>query len=196
MAAEDARTILRIPGRLSYGATDLTTAWPHGGTGLGSIRSVHLLRQSAAYPVTIEALGGEPVEYLEPGEVWGLGAVLRTWQDDVLSTLFPSTSLSTGTTTQRKILGVPGTTKAGTWMSARAVKLVFTPDGAGHAKSATAPDVRAPFVVLYRAVPLVREQQEMALEHHTEWGIPVLFMGIRDSSARILAMGHRSDLTL
>lgn len=194
MAADDPRRILRAPGRLSFGCTDLTAVWPHGGTGLGATKKVQFQRAGMAYPVTMEAAGGEPVEYLEPGVVVALGAMLRTFHDDAVDLLFRNTSA--GAETQRQVIAEPGTVRAGNWMSGRGVVLVFTPEGATQAQAATAPDVDAPFVVFFNAIPLIREQAELELERGVEFGIPVLFRGIRDSSARVWAMGPRADLSL
>ena len=194
MGALDVRTIRRVPGRLAYGCTDLTAAWPHGGTGLGAVRGIMLRRYSASFPVTIEAYGGIPVEYLEAGEAWGIAARVRTDDDDAISTLFPNTAV--GTTTQHRVVSAPGTVKAGAWASAREVVLVFTPEGATHAQSATAPDVEAPFVILYRALPMLAEQAEIAFHRTDDLGIPALFMGIPHSTKGTLKWGRRRDLTL
>jgi len=163
MAADDARRVLRIPARISFGCTDLTAAWPHGGTGLGATRQVVLIRTGGAYPVTAEAFGGEPVEYLEPGEVWGVGFTLRTFVDDALDLIFPNTAA--GTNTSRQVISAPGTVRAGNWASGRGVVLVITPEGATQAKSATAPDVDAPFVVLHKAIPMIEESARMMFEN-------------------------------
>lgn len=194
MAADDVRKVLHLPGRLSFGCTDLDLAWPHGGTGLGASRGVMFQAVGGAYPVTIEAYGGEPVEYIEPGVVVGIAAFLRGFTDDAVDLMFRNTAA--GTTTQRQVVSEPGTVRAGNWMSGRGVKLVFTPEGATHAKSATAPDVDAPFIVLYKAIPLIQEAAEMALQRGKEYGIPVLFQGIRDASGRTYTKGPRSDLSL
>lgn len=194
MAADDPRAIRRIPGRLSFGCTDLTAAWPHGGTGLGSTEGCILQRIGGSYPVTAEAFGGEPVEYIEEGAVWGMACRLRTFNDDAVNLLFRNTAA--GTTTQRQVVTEPGTARAGNWMSGRGILLVFTPEGATHAKSATAPDVDAPFVVFHRAIPLIQESAELNLEQDNVFGIPTLFAAIRDSSGNLLSMGPRVDLTI
>lgn len=194
MAADDARTVLRVPGRLSYGCTDLTAAWPHGGTGLGATRALVLAHTGSSYPVTAEAFGGEPVEYLESGELWGMGCFLRGYDYDALGVLFPNTA--TGTTSQERVVSAPGSVKAGSWASARSVKLVFTPEGSTHAAAADTPDAPGPFVILYRAIPMLRESFELALERRQEFQFPALFQGIRDASSRIMAFGPRGDLSL
>ena len=194
MAADDPRRILRLPGRLSFGATDLTAVWPHGGTGLGATKGVQFTIAASAYPITSEAKGGEPVEYLEPGVVVALGCTLRTFEGDAVDLLFRNTAA--GAETQRQVVSEPSTVRAGNWMSGRGVLLVFTPEGMTQAQSATAPDVDGPMLVLYRAVPLIEEQARLDLERGREFGIPVIFRGIRDSSGRIYKMGPRADISI
>lgn len=194
MAADDPLEILRVPGRLAHGCTDLALAWPHGGTGLGKTKMIVMQQRGTPYAVTMEAFGGEPVEYLEPGIIIGLACRIRTANDDALSLIFPNAAA--GTTTQHQVVSDPGAVRAGNWMSGRGVVLVFTPEGSIHAKSATVPDVEAPFVVLYNAIPLLREDVDVPLSRGEEWAIDVVFQGIRDSSARIRKMGRRADLSL
>jgi len=194
MAADDVRRILRIPGRLSFGCSDLTTVWPHGGTGLGATKAVQYTLGPASYPVTMEAAGGEPVEYIEPGVVIALGCTLRTFHDDAVDLLFRNTTA--GTQTQRQVIAEPGTVRAGHWMSGRGVLLVFTPEGATQAQSATSPDVDAPFLVLFKAIPMMAEQAAHVLERGTEFGMPVMFRGIRDANARVWAQGPRADISI
>lgn len=194
MAADDARRIQRIPGRLAFGCSDLTAVWPHGGTGLGATKAVLFQIVSASYPVTAEAFGGEPVEYIESGVVVGLGCTLRTFEDDAVDLLFRNTAA--GTQTQRQVISEPGTVRAGNWMSGRGVLLVFTPEGMTQAQSATAPDVDAPMLVIYRAIPMIDETASLDLERGQEFGIRVMFRGIRDSSGRVYKMGPRADISI
>ncbi len=39
MGTTDVSQVLRVPGRLCINPTNLATAWPHGGTGLGVVGS-------------------------------------------------------------------------------------------------------------------------------------------------------------
>ena len=162
MARDDVRDVRRVPGRLAVDCTDLSLEWPHGGTGLGSTAGCTLTRFGGSYPITVEAFGGEPVEYLEEGAVYGLGCVLRTWNDDMLQTMFRNTV--EGQVSQRRLIKEPSTVRAGNWMSPRARVLVFTPEGSTHAEDANQPDTDAPFIVLYRAIPLVEDTAELYFE--------------------------------
>lgn len=196
MADHDPRDVLHVPCRLAYGCTDLTLAWPHGGTGLGIISKPVLRRYAAEWPVTSEAQGGIPVEYLEAGEAWGVRGILRTLTDDVVGKVFPNTSA--GDVSQRKVVAATtsGTVRAGNWMSSRSFVLVLTPEGATHAKSATVPDVEAPFVILRRCLPVMGDPMEIALQRNQGVDIQFVWMGIPDTSGRVMAMGRRGDLSL
>ena len=97
---------------------------------------------------------------------------------------------------QRKVVasGPTQTVRAGNWMSGRSFTLVLTPEGATHAKSATAPDVDAPFVILYRCLPVMGDPLEIAFNRTDDLGIQFVWMGIPDASSRTMAFGRRADL--
>lgn len=194
MTAYDPRLVRRVPGRLAYGCTNLASVWPHGGTGLGLVRGVVYREYGADYPVTVEAKGGAPVEYLRRGVIVGIGGILRGWDDDALSLLFPNTAA--GTTSQRRVVGGTETVRAGNWMSGSGVVLVFTPEGATHAQSASTADVDAPFIVLHRAIPMLGETAELKLNRRDDTGMPVLFMGIENTNGKTRMIGPRRDLSL
>jgi hypothetical protein len=192
MGTIDVRAVRHVPGRLAFGCTDLTAAWPHGGTGLGVVHGLILTRYGTAYPATAEAFAGDPVEYLEPGEAWGIGGRIGTLDDDMLGKAFPSTP--TGTISGHEYVTAPGSVHGGDWMSSRSFVCVFTPEGATHAASATAADVDAPFIVLYRCLPVMGDPLEITLNRKQDVSIRFAWMGIRDSSSRVMAFGRRRDL--
>lgn len=184
MATPSPRRLLFAPGRLVANPSSLATTFPYGGTALGSSRAVILKSYGAYYPVTAAELGGEPVEYLERAAVWGCQAFLRGQDDDAIAALFPNTAA--GTTTQHRVISEPGSNKAGFRVSARSLVLLFVPDDL----------TRADAWLLYRALPLLSEPTEIHQSAKEEYGFPALFMGIRDSSARVLSQGRIEDLSL
>ena len=188
-----ARNILRVPGRLAISCTDLNLAWPHGGTGLGAVMDVIFRRYSQDYPITIEEGGGEPVEYLQAGSVYGCVAFARGWDDDVLEAAFQA---NTGAVSGKSVIDIDSTVEAGTRLKSFAKTLVFTPEGSTHAKDPTKPDAKAPFWVLYSAIPMLDGAPDFALQRTAELGLPLLFMGLRDGSGRILSVGPRADVSV
>lgn len=185
MATPAARRLLRAPGRLVANPTSLATTFPYGGTALGGSKAVILKCYAGHYPVTACELGGEPVEYLERGEIWGCQAFLRGFDDDAVAAVFPNTAA--GTTTQHRVISGPGSTaKPGYRVSARSLVLLFVPDD----------PTRANAWLLYRACPMAGEPTDIQQSAKEEYGFDARFMGIRDTSARHVAIGRLEDLSL
>lgn len=177
-------TVIRSPGRLVINPTDLTAAFPYGGTELGSVRQVTHLRFGADYALTAEEFGFEPVEYNQHGEIHGVSAFCRGFDDDVISALFPNTAA--GTTSQHQVVTWPGTNRAGTWRSAVGVKLLFAPFN----------PIDVDAIILYRGIPMDEDSARTPLAWQEEYGFPVTFMGIRDASGNGGQMGRLADLTV
>ena len=175
--------ILRVPGRLCIDPTNLAIAYPHGGIGIGVIRNILVKQASVSYSVTAEEFGKETVDMVYGGETWVLGAVLRSYDKDAIQKLFPNTSL--GVSGQR-VISHPGATREGHLLSSRTVKLLFSPDDTTN----------HPMVLLHKAAPLVEETAEFNLSLAQELGLAIMFVGLRDASNRVIAIGIGSDLTL
>ncbi len=104
--------------RVSYGATDLTTAYPHGGTALGicsrievepAFRSFEVKREEEGSPEKVFSLGGD----------MRVRFVLDEWDETSLAQFWPRTRTATGST----VLQFPPTVTGLTALS----PLVFTP---------------------------------------------------------------------
>lgn len=185
MAVADVRNVQYIRGRLAKAPTDFTAAFPHGGTALGLFGKIELRIVPIRGEVTAEEYHGIPVEVIEGGERVVVGALLREYDADAISTLFPGTS--TGTKTGKPVVARTFTTLRGGLGSARSVALVFSPE-----------DTEArPALYLPRAVPLLAEQASLSYSISREWGVPVMFLALPDGSAsgRIYQIGLLEDLT-
>ena len=184
MGSSSPPTVIRAPGRLVMAPTDLSIAFPYGGTELGSVRMVTWQKYAVDFALTAEEFGFEPVEFNQAGEVYGLGAFMRGVDDDVVGSLFPNTS--TGATSQHKVVTWPGANRAGSWRSAAGVKLLFAPYNTR--------DVDA--IIMYRAVPMVEASARVPLEWVEEYGFPAVFAGIRDASGNGGQKCRLSDMTV
>jgi hypothetical protein len=182
MASPNVRDILSVPGRLSYGPTNLTTAYPHGGTALGIVQEVYLKIDAPTMYVEAEEYGGEKVEGFITREGCALGFILRSWDRNALSILFPNTVV--GATAGKRRVASPSTIRAGEPLSNRSVVLVFTPDDT---------DRHAMFL-MRRALPAIETTTEVRLRLDEEFGIPAIFHGIRDTSGRLYEWGVPHDL--
>ena len=184
MAGVDIGEILITPGRLCHTPTDLTTAWPHGGTGLGTVKEIAIRPVRNFETIKEEAFGQEVIDVINFCESWVLACIIRTLDDDALGKLFPTTY--TGTSSARKGLAYPGSFRAGTLGSDSSFKLLFTPDD---------PD-RHPWFYFPNVIAMVEESAEIKLENTDELTYPAVFYATRDSSARVMVMGRKGDITL
>jgi hypothetical protein len=185
MSTPSPADVLQVPGKLSKAPTNLATAYPHGGTALGEVRAV-VVRPSFVYGVVRAAeFGNEPVEAIATSEAWVLAGVLRSYDPDALSDLFPNTALA-GSGVGGRIITYPGTVRTGHLLSSRSIKLLFTPDDSD----------RQPAVLFYRALPMLDETAELRFTLADKLEFPFVFAGIRDASNRIVAIGRLRGLTL
>lgn len=184
MAAEDLSRIRRVPGRLSIGPTSLVTAYPHGGTAVGVVNDIAIEVVETTVPITAEEYGTEVVDVLYTGTRWGIAALLRQVpDDDVIQRVFPSTVV--GAVTGARVVQHPGTTRAGTLLSANVFVLMFTPD-----------DPRAPHVIFHRVIPQLAERVVISLALNREVALAVSFTAIRAADGRAVSIGDIQDLVL
>lgn len=182
MATADPGSIIRVPGRLSHSCTSLTTAWPHGGTGLGLCDQIIIKPNRRVLPIRDEGYGAV-VEGIDLGEEWMLMATLRGWDEDAVNKLFPATTV--GSTSAKRGVYYPNAFRPGTKLSASAIKLVFTPDDEFNHR----------FLVIRSALPLTKSDTEIELESSAEHKISVVFWSTIDGTESF-AWQFREDITL
>lgn len=187
VASPDPRNILgHVPGRICVSPTDLTTAYPHGGTDLGE---VGLCRWSGHHPVKIieyEEWGVEPVEAVSGGEAVGLAFTLREF--NLQGMIEVCLNAAAGGTSGHPLIQGPSTNRAGYLYSARSKVWCFSPkDTANH-----------PFVVFYKAWALPMETTDIGLSDadQARWGVPVAVIAARDASSRVYKVGRGVDIVL
>ncbi len=185
MSTASTRGILRIPGRLCYGASlDLTAAFPHGGTAIGMCRDIVFHPGVKTLTDEAEEFGGVVTKAYFAGEKPFLSCVLRDFDNDWISTVFPNTSAGV-VTGDRVISSKPGDdteNRAGTGITA--IKLCVSP----HSPN------RHPFVVLMAAFPAVDETQELQFSLGEEVGLAGVFWAGVDTSGRDYFIGKGYDL--
>lgn len=187
MAAPDVLKALRVPGRIAVAPTDLTTAWPHGGTGLGLVQAVTLKRAQAHVPIRAEDFG--PVEVIDElylGEAYELAFLLRGWDGDGWGQVFPNTF--TGSTGGLVGLRYPGSVYPGELRGGAAAKVLFTPDD----------PLRHPAVYFPQAIAVAGETEELYLHRKKELVLKAAFVATRDAATagRLAQVQLLEDLTL
>lgn len=183
MSAPAARAVVHAPGRLVVGPTDLTLAFPYGGTALGLSAEVTFRPGLRTRSVRAEEFGGETIEVIYAGETAVLGALVRGWDSDALQRAWLNT---TAGVSGERYAEYPGTSRAGTLASSRSVVLLFAPRD----------EDRTPALILYRALPLVDEAAALRFSFRDELVVGTLWQGIRDASARVYRIGRLEDLAL
>lgn len=184
MTTPRAADIAYVPGRLSFGPSSLVAPYPHGGTALGIVRAIAARPNILHHAIEAEEYGGETVEYVSARDgAWTLAAILRSYDDDAVSKLFPNTSI--GTVSQRRLVSQPGAVRTGRLMSGSSIVLVFTPDSS---------DER--MLVLHRAIPMVEEAVLLTMAQAIPLEVGVVFAGIRNAAGKSASWGMREDIAL
>lgn len=189
MATADLNQCLAVPGRLCINPTDLTTAFPHGGTALGEVYGARGMFTSGYFDVTAEEYGNRVVESVYSGENIAFAAILRQWDEAAVGAVFPNTTAS-GTKSQR--VSVKGWEDAaspvrpGHLASGRSVKLLFSPLDSDRCRA----------LILYRALPRVADSLDLRFQLNVRQEIPVMFLGIPDTSSRVFRVDFLRDLAV
>lgn len=185
MSAPLARNVLRVPGRLVKNPTDLSSAYPYGGTELGVVRDIeftpgigteHLMAEEFKTSVGTIVTGHNAV----------LACVLRSWDNDMLAAVLPN--VQTDAFGEVGVLGRVGDgfNRAGYDMETQAFKLLFAPFAEEQHR----------FILLHNAVPLIEESQRMRLVLSEEFGLPLMFYASPDSQKRTFTWDLKANLVL
>lgn len=185
MVAGNASRILRAPGRLVVNPSDLTVAYPYGGTEVGKTRLVTLTSLGTAYRVECEGLGGEPSDILEAPARFVFSCFLRGWDDDAVEHFFADNFVQ-GAKTGHSLIREPGLRVGGSSALSRAVSLLYVPDDPIH----------APACLVYRGVPDWNDGAEIAWQRNEELGIPLAVDCVRGTTGKIVEIGRLADLSL
>lgn len=184
MATANVRNIIRLPGRICYGATNLNAAFPHGGTALGICRDMVFNFGYKTDVATAEEFGGVVTKAYYAGEKPYMAAVLREFDNDALSKVFPNTSV--GTVTQDRVVNLEADAgnRAGYDLTTGTYKLIFSPFAA----------TRHPFIVIYYAIPALEESAQLNMSLTKEVGIGVVWWAGLNSGNQCYSIGKAADL--
>jgi hypothetical protein len=189
MAAPSRTQVFRTEGRLIVGPTgttppsDLDAADPYGGTHLGITYQL-TLRVTPTYERDHAEEFRETVEIYEAGQEVALVGQCREWNDTVISTMHPATA--TGASSAKKNIRYPGTYRAGSRASDRAIKLLWVPRR----------HTEYPAILIPKALPLLARPWEVDTGITREIVTEVLFEAIRDSSGRLYTIEYIEDMSL
>jgi hypothetical protein len=166
-------------GRLAYGCTDLSTSWPHGGTGFGLVGQVFVFPQRQWKALDAEETSA-PVEVLWLGGPVVVSFTLEGWDEDAAPKIFPNT----GTTNSRTVVEWPGSDVAAGAPITALSNVVFTPWDTTNGKG----------FVLYSAVPVVDVNAELAFSAGRFLEVPAVLVGLPNGSGNVGKLGRFADL--
>lgn len=183
MSAPFPRNVIRAPGKLVKNPTNLNTAYPHGGTELGEVRQM-VFRFGMESEKLVAEEWRRPVSVIITDEIAIMAGILRSYDNDLLATLFPNTS--TGTSSGAVVVNsfANAGNRAGYDMAAQSVKLLFSPQAVDH----------HPMILVYNAVPLPDNSANLRLAVGEEYGLAFMFLVTPDSRGWDYRLGNRDDL--
>lgn len=184
MVAGDVARVIRAPGRLVAGPTNLSLAYPYGGTEVGKTRMVALTPVGENFRVLSEGLG-EVTDVLEMSNRYVFSCVARGWDDDAVEQFFGD-NYTAGSVSGHALFSVPGSVVPGASGLTRAIKWLYVPDD----------PINVDAVIIYRGVPDWQEGTEIIMGREEEVLMPVAIECVRDTSDRILVVGRLADLSL
>lgn len=177
MAAPDVTKVQGTAGRLVWNPSNLSLAFPHGGTALGLASDVFLEAMQRSFVNTAEEYGGKAVEEYDLGRDWVASMTIRGFDADLLGVLFPNVVGGEVIETLAE--------SGGKALSARSGVLVLSP--------------RDPLLygfVLRRALPRVRESGRMPWSIHNRSSFAAVFRAIPDASGDDVSVGPFATLSV
>lgn len=193
MGAKDLARALRQPGELVVDPTNLSTAFPYGGTRLGYTEDGMRLRPQ----FKVEPISGEPGEdayqYLYLGGSMRISGTLLQWDDDTVQRAFPGGLTTAGT--YERVIQYPGTLAPGAKMSDVAVKFLWVPNDRTHGKLVLA---RKAFAMIEEGADIPWSRQKTTGFRVTIFPLPDTAIASSDGryNSRILSVGFLEELTL
>ena len=185
MASPKARSMIKVYGKLVKDPTDLTAAYPYGGTELGLVGQILFRPQNQSQVLTAEEWGEQPWEVVDGGTAVWMACDLRGIDGDAYGAAFLDTATATPSG-EKTIRFRANNGRAGTLRSTQSMILLFVPDA----------PLRHRAIILRDAIPVVVEDAEISLSKDDEWSLRIAFHGRPDASNRIAEIAFLGDLSL
>jgi len=179
-------TLLHVAGDLVLGPNSATAgaSGNYGGTKLGTFQAFRLRIIPRTEPLTEEAYGGEVVDVLSLGADIEATAVLRSWDADALSEVFPNSAAPGGSGVVRQVYHPGSTLVEGQWMTDFASGILLAAFDPNH-----------PSLYLPNAVPYHKEEIELSLSAYDDLHLEAArWLALRDGSDRSFRLASISDI--
>lgn len=186
MATPSPCNIAQVWGRLSHSPTDLSLAYPHGGTAIATCDKPTVFWTQEPFEIRSHAFGGAVSDVIYAGEDCILKTELREILDPAaLAAIFPiyTTGLLGGVVLRAD---ANSAARSGTLLGALAKVIVFTPFNID----------KHPFLIVRRGVPALQETAKLVFSSMEEARIPVQWYMTPDSNGKQYEFGKRTEITL
>jgi len=185
MAAPETKNMLRIPGTIVKDPTNLSAAYPYGGTILGLVHQILFRPQAKSHPIKAEEWGEQTVDVVYGGTSVILAVTLRGMDDDAYSSVWPDTE--TGSPSgDKKVTILTTDSRAGTLLSTISMKILFVPED----------KMRVRGLIIRDAIPVLAEDASIRFSASEEVALDVVFHGRPDTSDRVAELAYIKDMTL
>ena len=166
--------LIRDPTDLSAGASP-----NYGGTVLGTVQSVALIPTYRVEPIISEETG-EDADGIYMGQEGVLTVILRNYDADGLSAIFPGVSPGI----DGPVLDYPGGVPVGSLWSDQGMVLYMAAKRPDH-----------PGLMLYNALPRP-DAERINFGAYDDWSVLATWVGIRDAGNRVGRMAPHADQVL
>lgn len=184
MASGSSSRIIRSPGKIVVGPTNLSTAYPYGGIEIGQARVVTLSISGVDYRVQSEGIGNIGDVLSGPKRVV-FSCFLRGWDDSAIKELW-SEGYTLGSVSGHSVWSYPGTSLVGSSRLSVGKVILFVPNNT----------VAHPAVLIYRGIPDWSDSTEIAFSLKDEMGLPLVVECVQSSSGKVVQSGRIVDLSL
>ncbi len=180
MADLKVQDVLSVPGRFVVTPTDLTAAFPYGGTALGINSDVEYQPGYDYRPILLREKGlAKSVDFVERPGTGTLTFLIRQWDPDFQGIFWPTTSSQTDGS---ELLTIPGG-KSTRLIGGNGVKLLYAP--LDESKIA---------VLFYNAIPALAEPMNLPFGRNVETAYIATFYLMEDGSSRSVAIEKLENL--
>ena len=185
MASSDTRKILKGTHRLILTPTNLSAAFPYGGTEIGIARNMEFRWGARGHTERAEEHGGQAHRRLWTGDWAAMAGVLRSWDSEALASADPTYVAGGSGNAIAEYVADDDGSRGGRFLTGVAILAV-------HLKSPTS----QPAALLYNGLPIQNPNEALILSARREGGLHFMSEGALDATGRVYQVGMLEDLTL
>lgn len=185
MGTANPLNVRKIKANVCLNPTDLSAAFPHGGTALGFTGKHIFYPNVLSRELTREEYGGSVDEVAYLAERAILALVMRDFDVDHLAAAFPNTATVNGHTVIRGGFAT-GQEQPGYSLTSLAAKVLLSPEDVDAHEG----------VLLFNAVPVIDEDLAATYSITSEQGLALSWVALPDGTGRTFEFGKLAGMTL